>query len=238
MNSSLRFLLLQVRNPNDPMREHEILCFAEALRCDSSQLEPLDLIRGDISDQHIHQNDVVLIGGAGDFSVAEGGDWLERAMDMMRRLHDQSMPTFASCWGFQGLARALGGEVVRDHHRAEVGTYELTLTEAGRDDPVFGSLGDTFPAQLGHEDIVDSLPADAILLASSERTTNQAYRIADRPIYATQFHPELNREHLLARLQQYPKYVESVAKKPYAEFVHDVRETPGTMSLLTRFLDA
>ena len=78
-----------------------------------------------------------------------------------------SKPTFASCWGFQALAKALGGSVVSDITRAELGTCELQLTQAGQRDPVFRQLGASFYAQVGHHDTVDVLPADAVPLARS-----------------------------------------------------------------------
>ena len=37
--ASLRFMLLQVRNADDPMRQQEADCFAEALCCDPPQLD-------------------------------------------------------------------------------------------------------------------------------------------------------------------------------------------------------
>jgi GMP synthase (glutamine-hydrolysing) len=238
MPATPRFLLLQMRNAGDPMREHEICCFAESLGSHADQLATVDLISVDISDHQLHHCDVVLIGGAGDYSVATGGPWLERAMDLMRRLCDLSKPTFASCWGFQAMARALGGEVIHDRDRAEVGTLELTLTDAGRLDPVFGPLGDRFYAQLGHEDRVVTLPANAELLATGERTRHQAYRITGKPIYATQFHPEMSRENLAARLRRYPKYVEAVARMSFEELLESTRDTPETSALLPRFLRA
>ena len=91
------------------------------------------------------------------------------------------------------MARALGGECVNDLPNAELGTIELTLTEAGRNDPIFGQLPVTFTGQAGHEDHVVALPPDAVLLASSPRVPEQAFRFAGRPIYCTQFHPELDR---------------------------------------------
>ena len=45
------------------------------------------------------------------------------------------------------MARAMGGECVNDLPNAEVGTIELQLTDAGRDDPLFGQLPPTFLAQ-------------------------------------------------------------------------------------------
>ena len=61
--------------------------------------------------------------------------WLDRALDSLRLVYDFRKPTFASCWGFQAMARALGGKVVKDLDRAEIGTHSLYLTEAGLADP-------------------------------------------------------------------------------------------------------
>jgi GMP synthase (glutamine-hydrolysing) len=237
MYEHLRYLLLQVRNEDDPMRDHEVRCFMSVLRCDREQVRVVDLLREPPSLQQIQAADVALLGGSGDYSVVEGGDWLEPALDIMVELHAISKPTFASCWGFQAMSRAMAGTVVTDLERAEVGTHELRLTDAGRRDPVFGPLGDAFFGQMGHHDIVDTLPRDAVLLASSERVTNQAFRFEGRPIYCTQFHPELDLEHLLDRVRTYPRYVEAIAQMPVDEFIRTCRESPETGPLLRRFLD-
>jgi len=130
----------------------------------------------------------------------------------------------------------MGGSVVTDPARAEVGTHEIHLTPAGAADPIFCHLGRTFPAQLGHNDTVDRLPEGAILLASSERVENQAFRFAGKPIYCTQFHPELNRELLLDRLRTYPTYIESIVGIPFSEFVTSLTESLETQELLPRFI--
>ena len=122
------------------MRRHEVVCFANALRCDPEQIKVVDLMTNPPGSADLARVDVVLLGGSGDYSVARGGPWLAAALDAMVGLYETSKPTFASCWGFQAMARALGGEVVTDHARAEVGVTWLTLTEAGRNDPVFGPL--------------------------------------------------------------------------------------------------
>jgi GMP synthase (glutamine-hydrolysing) len=235
MPARLHYLLLQVRRADDPMRHHEVSAFATALHCPEDNLHVHDLLSSAPSMRDLDAVDAVLLGGSGDFSVAEGGPWLEPALDAMRELYDDRRPTFASCWGFQALALALGGEVVTDMKRAEVGTHDLTLTEAGRDDPIFGPLGSPFPAQLGHQDIVDRLPPGAVRLASSRRVENQAFMFPDRPMYCTQFHPELSRALLMDRLVSYPKYVESVVGRSFEAFVDTCRETPGTEQLLSRF---
>jgi GMP synthase (glutamine-hydrolysing) len=239
MLDNLRYLLLQMRNADDPMREHEVHCFARALRCPSTQIQAVDLLAMSPSPDEFNGVDIVLLGGSGDYSVAKGGSWLGPALDAMRNLHELAKPTFASCWGFQAMALALGGTVVTDLGRAEVGTLPVRLTAAGRDDPVFGPLaaaGETFAAQMGHQDIVDRLPPDAICLASSDRSPNQAYRFAGKPIYCTQFHPELTLETLLDRLRTYPQYVELIAGLPYDEFVATCGESVETPDLLPRFV--
>lgn len=244
--SNLRYLLLQVRNADDPIAPQEIRCFAKALDCDESAIEVLDLLSTAPSLEKIQSVDMILLGGSGQYSAAtesiEPGrlrprPWLDRALDALRELHRVAKPTFASCWGFQAMARALGGKCIHDLPNAELGTIDLTLTEAGRSDPIFGQLPATFAALAGHEDHVVELPPDAILLASSARVAEQAFRFQDKPIYCTQFHPELDRLSFLERVVAYPQYVERIAGLSYHAFVLQVKETPEANTLLQRFVD-
>jgi GMP synthase (glutamine-hydrolysing) len=236
MHDKLRYLLLQVRNPQDPMRRQEVGCFAKALRCDRGQIRVQDLLSGVPTRRQLDAVDVALLGGSGDYSVAEGGGWFEVAMDSMRELYDLGKPTFASCWGFQAMAKAMGGEVVTDLARAELGTIGVRLTEAGRRDPVFGPLPATFLAQMGHQDIVVRLPDDALRLAATDLVENQAFRFAGKPIYCTQFHPELNRKELIERVHAYPQYIERIAGITLQQFIDGSRDTPESEALLRRFI--
>ncbi len=240
MVSKLRYFLLQVRNADDPMREHEVDCFARALRCSPQQIDVFDLLSGCPTPRELDREDIVVLGGSGDYSVSEGGAWLGPVLEAMQELFDMNKPTFASCWGFQAMARALGGHVVADPSRAEVGTHDVSLTDAGRRDPVFGPLaeaGPVFPAQMGHQDTVDRLPDGAVLLAATS-LSNQAFFFPGKPIYCTQFHPELNRETLLERLRRYPKYIEKITGIHYDDFIEEyVSESPQTDQLLVRFVE-
>ncbi len=237
LDDSLRFLLLQVRNADDAMREHEVMSFARSFACPASSIDVFDLLTGAPARKTLAEADIVLLGGSGDYSVARGGPWLQGALDAMVTLYETGKPTFASCWGFQAMARALGGEVVTDHSLAEVGTVTLELTPAGETDPVFGPLGRRFQVQIGHEDIVTSLPPQATLLASSDRVENEAYRLEGAPIYATQFHPEIDRQGLLDRLRAYPSYWPLAGAASWEELESITPETPHTVGILTRFLE-
>ena len=231
----MRFLLLQVRDDDDPMRAQEVGCFARSLQCDASDIKTYDLLAGAPTTADLAGVDATLVGGRGAYSAAGEGAWLERALDGLRCVVDSDVPMFASCWGFQALARALGGVCVHDPARAELGTIELTPTKAAADDPVFGNLPDPFLGQAGHEDCVTELPGEAILLASSPRATNQAFKLRDRTVYCTQFHPELDRHQLLERVAAYPRYVEEIAGISSEEFCRQCRETPDANALLLHF---
>ena len=231
-----RYLLFQVRKPTDPMREQEVGCFCRALECSREQIDVLDLIHEVPTVATLDRVDAVLMGGSGDYSVAQGGEWLEGALDSMRELHRIKKPTFGSCWGFQAMAKALGGEVVTDIARAEVGTYEISLTPDGERDVVLGPTGPTFTAFEGHQDIVTRLPENAKPLAVSKAGIFQSFTMPSVPIYCTQFHPELNLTAFLQRVEQYPEYVERVHGITLEEFVPRCKETPKANQLLSRFV--
>ncbi len=231
------------------MRAQEVRCFAWSLNCSVEQIEVADLIgAGRSADRltraRLDQVDAVLVGGSGDYSVAKGGPWLSAALDVMAELAGIGKPTFASCWGFQAMAQALGGQVIHDPSNAELGTLPITLTEQGRADAVFGCLVNdaddecgSFLAVMGHEDHVVQLPGGAEHLAFSQRVPLQAFRLAGQPIYATQFHPELDTSALLERLETYPRYVESFAGEPFDVFAAKLRATPESSRLLSFFVD-
>jgi GMP synthase (glutamine-hydrolysing) len=233
--NQLRYLLLQIRSQSDPMREQEVRCFSRALECELSDIVSFDLLAGVPTERELGQVDAVLIGGSGDYSAADDNPWLERTLAGLKRIVDTRKPTFASCWGFQAFSRAAGGRCTHDPQHAELGTIQLRLTEAGRSDPLFGALPNPFRGQAGHEDHVVELPPGAVLLASSELVTNQAFKFADAPIYCTQFHPELDRQSILERAKTYPRYVQSIAGKTIEQFAHDCCDTPETQALLPRF---
>jgi len=217
------------------MRTQEVRCFADALDIDPDDIEVLDLLNQWPSAAQLARHDAVFIGGSGHYSAVGKEPWLDFALDVMRLIHDQKKPTFASCWGFQAFSRAMGGQVVKDSDMAEVGTNRVTLTDVGRNDPIFAPSGESFLAPMGHEYSVTRIPADAILLASTQRCPNQALRFVDRPIYATQFHPELTTDRLLERIRIYPEYIERITGIAYDDFVKDCHSVAQANAILPRF---
>ena len=145
-----------------------------------------------------------MIGGAGDYDVSKGNlPDFERLLDLLRDVVAVAHPTFASCFGFQLLVQALGGDVVLATDRREVGTFEVSLTPAGRSAELLGRLPPAFMAQVGRKELARTLPDGVRHLAASNLCSYHALRLPDAPIWATQFHPELTHEDNRRRLLRY-----------------------------------
>lgn len=189
------------------MVRQEQQCFVERCRVPREQFRILNVGRGDVPDPSALDGiDAVLIGGAGQFSATEDYDWMPPLLDLVRRVVDEGRPLFGSCWGHQIIARALGGRVVYDPDRSELGCDWVQLTDAGEADPLFHRFPSRFRANMGHHDRVAELPPGAVELAHNDQR-NQAFRLRDVPVYGTQFHSELDaereRERILVYLEHY-----------------------------------
>ncbi|MEO1269304.1 MAG: type 1 glutamine amidotransferase [Myxococcota bacterium] len=243
MSSRLpRIALLQARLPSDPILHQEVDCFVHQTGLPRDAFRLVNLTQDDLSDpQTLTDADVVMVGGSGEFSVVQSGfAWHEPMLELMREVVRRGLPMFASCFGHQALAQALGGTLRRDHEGGgEIGTLEVALTAAGRADQVFGQLPERFPAQLGHLDEVTVLPTGAINLASSAKCAVQAIRMEGTSIISTQFHPELTMEAELERWLSYISNYKSAEETP-AEAEARARATctpsPDSSRLLRIFL--
>ncbi|MEW4452735.1 type 1 glutamine amidotransferase [Bremerella sp. JC817] len=235
--SEPRYLLIQIRDADDPIRHQEIDCFAAALDCSRDAITVFDLLKQSLQPADLADVDMVMIGGSGRYSVTSDAPWMQVALGSLQRLLDAGKPTFASCWGFQALARAAGGTVIHDLPHAELGSNPVYLTEAGRLDPIFSQMPHRFLAYMGHEDRVIEMPPATTLLASNDNVAQQAFRFDDRPIYCTQFHPELTLDSLMDRIAAYPEYCERIAKIPYDAFRQQCHAAPESETLLRVFRD-
>jgi len=125
--------------------------------------------------------------------MGEAGGWLLGAASL-------GLPILGVCFGHQLLADAYGGAVQSSERGREAGTATVTLSPAGRNDPLFEGLPEALLVQEAHSDTVTSLPEGALLLASNQHSQVQAARFAEG-VYGVQFHPEFSREISLAYLE-------------------------------------
>tara|TARA_Y100001968_G_C19408576_1_gene745079 strand:- start:570 stop:1295 length:726 start_codon:yes stop_codon:yes gene_type:complete len=234
----LKILLLQARKKNDLMIENELECFSKSLKIEKKYFTIKDLTRDKIKKTDIKKNDLILIGGSGDYSIAKGGYFMKQTIDIMQYLFSISKETFASCWGFQAMAKAMKGEVVNNLKLAELGTIQLKLTRSGTKDPIFGKMPNSFFCQMGHEDIVIKKPKEAIILASSKKIEIEAFRFKNKPIYCTQFHPELRVQDLKKRMKTYPNYIKKILGISNKEFIENhCFESKEAESILKGFVN-
>ena len=204
MMHHLSALLIQAREPGDPILAHELECFLRQSGLSPDQFVTLNLPQASCYRPALKRADVVFVGGSGDFSVVVGGfPWHAMLLEVMREVVARKTPMFASCFGFQALIQALGGTLVREPACAELGTHPIALTPQGIEDAIFGALPRKFDAQLGHHDSACVLPASLIPLASSQRCAIQAVAHLEAPIWATQFHPELTDRDNITRYLRY-----------------------------------
>ena len=91
------------------------------------------------------------------------------------------------CFGHQVIAKALGGEVVKNLSGWELGSYKIMLTDAGFQNPIFNTFSNNEIVYESHQDVVVKLPSNAIELAYTVKG-NQSYQLNN--IFGVQFHPE------------------------------------------------
>jgi len=129
------------------------------------------------------RNPVGLVLSGGPSSVYEEG-----APDLDAGILDLGVPVLGICYGFQVMAKQLGGEVARTGQR-EYGSTDVTVAAGG------GALLDGQPdAQtvwMSHGDAVRTAPAGFDVLATSASTPVAAFASDARRLYGVQWHPEV-----------------------------------------------
>ncbi|WP_082463383.1 type 1 glutamine amidotransferase [Sphingomonas sp. Leaf34] len=119
---------------------------------------------------------------------------VRRQITFMQTVFASGTPSFGSCAGLQLAVAAAGGTVRKMPERMEAGiARRITKTAAGRDHPLLANRAACWDAPAIHGDEVESLPADATLLASNAVTAIQAAEIRhDGGVFwGVQYHPEL-----------------------------------------------
>ncbi|MBO3084810.1 glutamine amidotransferase [Cellulomonas fengjieae] len=123
---------------------------------------------------------------------------------LLDEIVDRDLPFFGACYGV-GTLGVHQGAVIDRTYAEPIGAVTISLTDAGREDPLLEGLPESFQAFVGHKEACRVLPPDAVLLASSATCPVQMFRVRQN-LYATQFHPELDVEGITTRIGVYRDY--------------------------------
>ncbi|MFH1142576.1 MAG: gamma-glutamyl-gamma-aminobutyrate hydrolase family protein [Candidatus Uhrbacteria bacterium] len=235
-NNDLKILFLQARD--DDMKEHEFLCFDRLIDIPQENFIRVDVMRDFLDPEILEEVDAVILAGTGHYF--HGGDHPEKLpglIEFVKEIHKRSLPMLAIGYGHQVVAMAFGGEVVQNKKLREIGTVEMERTVDGVNDQIFQHLPDKFFVQIGHNHSVTVPPPGTLEIVTNHKNNCcEVFVFNDRPIYAIQFHPELEHKDVVVRMSYYKKkYFEQGDELD--QVIAQSRETPEANKILNLFLD-
>jgi GMP synthase-like glutamine amidotransferase len=179
-----------------------------------------------------------VLGGAQDTWQEDEHAWLKPEKDAIREwVMDRAKPYFGVCLGHQLLAASLGGEVA-PVAEIEVGVFDVSLTEDGRNHHFTDGIEVTNKVLQWHYAEVKRAPQQARVLASSQRAAIQALAI-DNHALSTQFHCEMSPQ-TVASWSSMPSYIETLEKHcgegAYERLLHESFPLMPGMARMTRKL--
>ena len=201
------FLLLALR-ADDAVADNEYASFLKFGRLGEGELRRIRLEQRPLGHIDLAGWSGIMVGG-GPFNYTDPAGSkspvqrrVEADLDgLLDRVVAADFPFLGACYGVGALG-AHEGAVLDRRYAEPVGPVTVTLTEAGRRDPLLRGLPGSFGAFTGHKEAVSTLPGNAVHLASSAGCPVQAFRVGSN-VYATQFHPELDAEGLCLRVDAY-----------------------------------
>jgi GMP synthase (glutamine-hydrolysing) len=132
---------------------------------------------------------LIVLGGPMNVDQIDRHPHLRTEVELVERALDRDIPVLGICLGAQLIARALGASVGPAGQK-EIGWYDVSLREPGREDALLSNFDQTERIFQWHGDTFD-IPRGAEHLASSELCPNQAFRYGDK-VYGLQFHLEVD----------------------------------------------
>jgi GMP synthase-like glutamine amidotransferase len=124
---------------------------------------------------------------------AHDAEWFPPLEGLLRKAVRANVPTLGVCLGAQLLAVAHAGTVQPAAAGPEIGAHLVAKRDLADRDPLFAPLPMLPDVVQWHHDEVTELPLGAVLLATSPKCPNQAFRVG-RCGWGVQFHIECDTE--------------------------------------------
>ena len=233
----LKILLLQIRD-NQNVRNEEHQSFANFSKLELHQIEILNVFDTPSFKTSLLDNfDALYVGGASEANVLEPDKYpfVKNCIELLRYAAEISKPTFASCFGFQLAVLAFGGVILNKDKGYEMGTVKISLTDKAKSDLVYQGIEDRFPAVSVHRQYASTIPDPLEILAYTEQCIH-SFKYKNKPLWAFQFHPEVDRETLVKRLTIFSRhYTDNTGH--LKEVLDSAVETPESNILLGNFVE-
>ncbi|MBI4901677.1 MAG: glutamine-hydrolyzing GMP synthase, partial [Actinobacteria bacterium] len=123
----------------------------------------------------------IVLSGGPQSVYAEGAPQVDPA------LFQAGIPVFGICYGFQAMARVLGGDVAKTG-LSEFGRTVITVDEPGH---LLADVPACFNAWMSHGDSVHAAPAGFTALAATQGAPVAAFENTERKLAGVQWHPEV-----------------------------------------------
>lgn len=144
---------------------------------------------------------LIVLGGTESAYSDHAWPWLPDVRALLRRCHEEDVPTLGICLGMQLAAVAGGGEVsVKASEGSEVGLTQI-FWNGGSSDPLVRTFAADEWVYADHGDAVAELPPDAIALA---RSAKYLHVMRWGSVVGVQYHPEVNAEIIRGWLMNNP----------------------------------
>ncbi len=182
------------------------------------------LYQGDVFPEDVNNSDFLIVMGgpqSPDTTVAECPHFdAEREVAFIKKAIDADKRLLGVCLGAQLIGEALGAKFGHSPNR-EIGVYELTLTEDGKNDPIIGTFPEKFMVGHWHGDMPGLTPESKVL-ATSEGCPRQIVRYSPK-IYGFQCHFEFTPESIEGMIQNCGHELEEYKSLPYIETAEKLR---------------
>lgn len=235
----LKILLMQIRDDKETRME-EFMEFVQFSGLKEDQFTVLNVFETpDFPEDKVRDFDALFVGGSSDASVLDPDNYpfVRAGKQLIKYCYDNSVPVFASCFGFQLAVEALGGKVIEDKKNQELGTYEMVIDQDfAKKDPLFSQIPEKFWAVSGHKERAENLPGDALNFASTPLCPFHAFKIKNKPFYAFQFHPEIDKKDFVIRLERYKnRYIDDADE--VNRILGSVQDVPEANRIVGVFVD-
>ena len=155
---------------------------------------------------------------------------------LIKKAVDHGKAVLGVCLGAQLIGEALGAKFGHSPNR-EIGVFGLTLTEAGRKDPLFSTFPDQFSVGHWHGDM-PGLTKSSEILAYSEGCPRQIVKYTPK-VYGFQCHFEFTPEAIEGMIKNCSPELEQYKSLPYIQNAAQLRSNDynSMNTYLYQFLD-